>query len=337
MLDRIAKIRAEALSEIASAAGDEALGVARVKYLGKNSGALKALFAEMARLAPGDRPAVGEALNNLREELAGKLRERGDALAAAAPAPGEREDVTLPGARRPIGHVHPLYQTIEEITGIFAKLGFEVAEGPEVETERNNFDALNIPKDHPSRDAFATFYTADGFVLRSQTSTVQIRLMESRKPPIRAVAPGRVFRPDAVDATHHYCFHQIEGLFVDRNVTLQNLKATLNHFCIAFFGDRIRTRFRPHFFPFTEPSAEMDISCIFCGAAGCPVCKHTGWIEILGSGMVHPAVFEAVGYSPKEYAGFAFGMGAERIAMLKHGIDDIRLFLDNDARFLRQF
>jgi phenylalanyl-tRNA synthetase alpha chain len=257
---------------------------------------------------------------------------------AAAPAvekPGF--DFSLPGRPAPRGRLHPLTQTIEAIKDIFIRLGFEVAFGPEVERDYYNFEALNIPKDHPARDAFDTFFLHDDVLLRSQTSTVQIRVMEKRRPPVRIIAPGRVYRPDTVDATHGFLFHHLEGLAVDEGVTMADLKYVLYEFARGLYGPDVRTRFRPHFFPFTEPSVEMDISCFACGGRGCPICKRGGWIEILGAGMVDPNVFQCVGYDSERYTGFAFGMGVERIAMIKYGIDDMRLFLENDLRFLRQF
>jgi phenylalanyl-tRNA synthetase alpha chain len=252
-------------------------------------------------------------------------------------------DLTLPGICQASGCRHPLTQVIEEICDIFTAMGFVVVEGPEVETEYNNFTGLNIPLDHPSREAFDTFYLRDKnsagerLLLRSQTSPVQIREMKRSKPPLAIVAPGRVYRPDAVDACHSFMFHQIEGFMVDENITFGHLKGTLEHFAKAVFGKNIRMRFRPHFFPFTEPSAEVDVSCFICGGKGCPSCGRKGWLEILGSGMIHPNVFKNVGYDPKKYSGFAFGMGVERIAMLKYCVNDIRLFYENDLRFLHQF
>ncbi|MEK7242084.1 MAG: phenylalanine--tRNA ligase subunit alpha, partial [Planctomycetota bacterium] len=251
-------------------------------------------------------------------------------------------DVSLPGHIPPRGGTHPLVQTIQEIKEIFGRMGFQVGSGPEVELEYYNFEALNIPPDHPSRDDFDTFYVSDDVLLRSQTSTVQIRVMQKQKPPIRIIAPGKVFRPDTVDARHSFMFHQIEGLMVGgstagEGVNFGHLKGVLSLFAKTYFGPDTRMRLRPSFFPFTEPSAEVEISCSFCKGKGCSVCGGSGWLEILGAGMVHPNVFKAVGYDPEQYTGFAFGMGVERIAMLKYGIDDIRLFFENDVRFLSQF
>jgi len=252
-------------------------------------------------------------------------------------------DIGMPGIVQDLGRLHPITQTINEICAIFIRMGFIVVEGPEVETEYNNFTGLNIPLDHPSRDAFDTFYLkpkdnySERFLLRSQTSPVQIRQMKAAKPPLALVAPGRVYRPDAVDASHSFMFHQIEGVVVDKGIRFSDLKGILEVLAKNLFGKDVRTRFRPHFFPFTEPSAEVDVSCIICNGKGCSVCGRKGWLEVLGSGMIHPNVFENVGYDPKVFTGFAFGMGVERIAMLKFGINDIRLFCENDLRFLKQF
>ncbi len=246
-------------------------------------------------------------------------------------------DITMPGIAPEEGRLHPITKVLDEINGIFVSLGFAIAEGPEIENEFYNFEALNIPLEHPSRDAFDTFYLKKDILLRSHTSTVQIRIMEKEKPPIQAIMPGRVYRPDAVDASHSFMFHQVEGLMVDKGIRFSDLKGMLNLFTKRMFGKKTKMRFRPSFFPFTEPSAEVDISCIICGGRGCRVCSHTGWLEILGAGMVHTRVFEAVGYPPRKYTGLAFGMGVERIAMLKYGVDDIRLFFENDIRFLKQF
>jgi phenylalanyl-tRNA synthetase alpha chain len=248
-------------------------------------------------------------------------------------------DIGLPGIAQELGHRHPITQTVDEICAVFSRMGFSVVEGPEIESEENNFTGLNIPLEHPSRDVFDTFYLkTDGrLLLRSHTSPVQIRVMKAHKPPLAVVVPGRVYRPDAVDASHSYMFHQIEGFMMDREIKFSDLKGVLEVFAKAVFGTEIKMRFRPHFFPFTEPSAEVDISCIICRGRGCSVCGRKGWLEILGSGMIHPNVFKHVGYDPKKYSGFAFGLGIERIAMLKYGINDIRLFFENDLRFLRQF
>jgi phenylalanyl-tRNA synthetase alpha chain len=307
-----------------------------VKYLGRK-GALTQVLRGLKDLAPDSRRQVGAAANRAKESLEAALAEALTALkeaAARAGAPGF--DVTLPGRRSPLGRLHPLTRTMEEICDIFLHLGFEAVTGPEVELDWYNFEALNIPPDHPARDMQDTFYFNDRVLLRTHTSPMQIRVMEKRQPPVRIIAPGKVYRRDS-DNTHSPMFHQVEGLLVDRGVTFADLKGVLTAFVHQMFGSEVSLRFRPSYFPFTEPSAEIDIACVICRGEGCRVCKITGWLEVLGAGLVHPAVFEAVGYDPEEYTGFAFGLGVERIAMLKYGIDDIRLFFDNDLRFLRQF
>ena len=307
----------------------------RIKYLGRK-GKIADLMGRLPSIEKEKRPALGKALNILKARIQKELEARTRALLSGASA-REEIDITMPGIRPQEGRLHPITKTLSEINGIFVSLGFKIAEGPEIEKEFYNFEALNIPPEHPSRDAFDTFYIKNDTLLRSHTSTVQIRIMEKTKPPIQAIMPGRVYRPDAVDATHSFMFHQVEGLMVDREIKFSDLKGILNIFTKQMFGEKTEARFRPSFFPFTEPSAEVDISCIMCRGKGCRVCSHTGWLEILGAGMINPRVFEAVGYSPRKYKGFAFGMGVERIAMLKYGIDDIRLFFENDIRFLRQF
>lgn len=309
----------------------------RVKYLGRK-GILSELLAKIPSLPAEQRPEMGRLLNELKKDITSRYEGAKTALLdmQRPKAVGPVQDVTLPGRRPPLGHKHPLIQTIEDIKDIFADMGFQVAFGPEVELEFYNFEALNIPLDHPSRDDFDTFYLKDDVLLRSQTSTVQIRIMEKQRPPIRIIAPGKVFRPDTVDATHSFMFHQIEGLMVEEGVTFGHLKGVLALFAQAYFGPDTRMRFRPSFFPFTEPSAEVEVSCSLCKGKGCSTCG-SGWMEILGAGMVDPNVFKAVGYDAEKYTGFAFGMGVERIAMLKYGIDDIRLFFENDMRFLSQF
>ena len=296
----------------------------RIEYLGRK-GKLADLFSEMGSLSKEEKPRFGQALNQLKQAVESQIKEKESSLGAGKSSVDSSFDPTLPGAVRKIGSLHPITQTIREICDIFNRLGFETVDGREIETEFHNFTALNIPLDHPSRDAFDTFYTEKGHLLRSQTSTVQIRMMEKRKPPVRIIAPGRVYRPDSVDASHSFMFHQIEGLMVDGRTTFADLKGMLHLFLRKLLGPDIKMRFRPHFFPFTEPSVEVDISW------------GKGWLEILGAGQVDPAVFRAVGYNPKKVQGFAFGLGVERIAMLKYGIKDIRLFYENDLRFLRQF
>ncbi len=308
----------------------------RVRYLGRK-GVLSRIFASIPRLPPEQRPAAGQAANRLKRQLTAMVQEAGRRVKQREGARLFTFDPTLPGRRPPMGHVHPLAQTIEEVSDIFRSLGFTVAEGPEVELDWYNFEALNIPPEHPSRDDFDTFYVTDRMLLRSQTSTVQIRTMESQPPPVRVIAPGRCFRPDTEDARHGSMFHQVEGLMVDEGVSFGDLKAVLHIFARELFADDVQVRFRPSFFPFTEPSAEVDCTCPACRGSGCRTCSYSGWLELGGAGMVDPNVFKAVGYDAERYTGFAFGMGIERIAMLKYGIEDFRLFYQGDVRFLRQF
>jgi phenylalanyl-tRNA synthetase alpha chain len=325
-----------ALQEIRRVQSPEALELLRVKYLGRK-GDLTLILRGLKDLEPELRRQVGQEANRAKLALEAALAEALAGLKAAARrAAAQAIDVTLPGRRPPLGRLHPITRTMQEICDILLHLGFEAVEGPEVELDWYNFEALNLPPDHPARDMQDTFYFSDQVLLRTHTSPMQIRTMEQRRPPVRIIAPGRVFRRDS-DLTHTPMFHQVEGLLVDKNVSLADLKGTLTTFIHEMFGPEVGVRFRPSYFPFTEPSAEVDIECVICRGEGCRVCKITGWLEILGSGMVHPAVFEAVGYDPEEYTGFAFGLGVERIAMLKYGIDDLRLFFENDLRFLRQF
>ncbi|MEE9200863.1 MAG: phenylalanine--tRNA ligase subunit alpha [Candidatus Brocadiales bacterium] len=333
-------LKEKAEGELKAIDTPEGLEAFRIKYLGRK-GELGEFLAKVPSLPAEERPVAGRLLNELKRDLSGKYEEAKKALGGEGGlkvATTAVQDVTLPGRRPPLGHKHPIMQTIDDIKDIFGKMGFQVAYGPEVELEYYNFEALNIPMDHPSRDDFDTFYVSgsDDVLLRSQTSTVQIRVMEKESPPIRIIAPGKVFRPDTVDATHSFMFHQIEGLMVEEGVTFGHLKGVLQLFVQAYYGPDTRVRFRPSFFPFTEPSAEMEISCSLCKGKGCSTCG-SGWMEILGAGMVDPNVFKTVGYDAEKYTGFAFGMGVERIAMLKYGIDDIRLFFENDMRFLSQF
>ncbi len=326
----------QALGEIRAARDPDFLEGLRVKYLGRK-GALTRVLRGLGQLDPETRRQVGEAANRLKAALEEALADALTAVKEAARrAAAPMIDVTLPGRRLPLGRLHPLTSIAREICDIFLHLGFEAVEGPEVELDWYNFEALNIPPDHPARDMQDTFYFNDKVLLRTQTSPMQIRTMESRQPPVRVIAPGKVYRRDS-DITHSPMFHQVEGLLVDRGVTFADLKGVLTSFVHQMFGPEVGMRFRPSYFPFTEPSAEVDIECVICRGEGCRVCKITGWLEVLGAGMVHPAVFEAVGYDPEAYTGFAFGLGVERIAMLKYGIDDIRLFFENDLRFLRQF
>jgi len=336
---RVDAIAQEAREAVAAARSSADLEQARVRFLGRQ-GVLTQLLRSLGTLAPEERPLVGAAANEAKRMLEALLEER---LARAleserrAQRTRARLDLTLPGRRPARGVLHPLTRVHDEIVAIFAGLGFSVVDGPEVETDYYNFEALNIPRDHPARDMQDTLYLTESTLLRTHTSPVQIRTMLAQKPPVRIIVPGRVFRRDVADASHSPMFHQVEGLAVDRNVTMADLKGTLGLFAREMFGPESRIRFRPSFFPFTEPSAEVDVLCFVCRGQGCRLCKQGGWLEILGSGMVHPQVLKNVGYDPEEVTGWAFGMGIERIAMLKYGIDDLRLFFDNDLRFLRQF
>jgi phenylalanyl-tRNA synthetase alpha chain len=308
----------------------------RIRYTGRK-GRLTAILRSLSDLPAREKREAGRIANTLKKEFADKLQAAGERVEQKKRGKRKKLDVTMPGMSSRLGTVHPVTRTMRRINEIFVSLGFSIAEGPEIESEFYNFEALNIPLDHPSRDAFDTFYVDRENLLRSHTSNVQIHVMQKQPPPVRAIMPGRVFRPDAVDASHSFMFHQVEGLMVDEDVKFSDLKGVLSVFARSMFGEDIKMRFRPHFFPFTEPSAEVDISCIICGGRGCRVCSGNGWLEILGAGMVDPKVFEAVGYDPGKYTGYAFGMGVERIAMLLYGIEDIRIFYENDVRFLRQF
>ena len=340
-LEELQTLVREASSELDSIQSAESLEAFRIAYLGRK-GKITRLFESVKNLSSDERRVFGQELNQVKTSIENGIQEKASSLSGKEKQTEEFFDPTLPGLPRPSGRVHPLTQIIREITGIFERLGFETVEGPEIETDFNNFTALNIPADHPSRDSFATFYVKgqsneSNFLLRSQTSTVQIRIMQKRKPPVRVIAPGRVYRPDPVDASHSFMFHQIEGLMVDDRTTFSELKGVLQFFLKRLFGPEIKIRFRPHFFPFTVPSAEVDVNCFLCQSKGCSVCGGKGWLEVLGAGSVHPAVFEQVGYDSKRVQGFAFGLGVERIAMLRHGIPDIRMFYENDLRFLKQF
>ena len=335
-LEAIAK---QALEELKGAQDLKVLDAVRVKYLGKK-GELTAILKQMGKLSAEERPVIGQLANQVRADIEQMLEQTKTDLEAKAldiRLAGETLDVTLPGQKKPLGKKHPLTIVLDELKEIVVGMGFEIATGPEVELDYYNFEALNIPKDHPSRDTQDTFYISDNVLLRTQTSPMQIRTMEKKKPPIRIIAPGRVYRSDAVDATHSPLFHQVEGLVVDKGITMADLKDTLEVFVKRLYGDSTVVRFRPHHFPFTEPSAELDVQCFHCHGEGCSLCKGEGWIEILGCGMVHPQVLLNCGIDPEEYSGFAFGLGLERMVMMRYGIDDLRLFYDNDVRFLKQF
>ena len=345
MRERIQAIQEEALRDIeASLPEASALEALRIKYLGRK-GLVNELFKQMGGLQVDERAAVGHLVNALKNAVTEKLDAKVRAATRSDAGARERIDITLPGAYAETGRLHPITKTVNEICDVFVSLGFRVVEGPEIETEQYNFEALNIPLEHPSRDAFDTFYlkgSGEPRLLRSHTSPVQARFMEKHKPPFAIVVPGKVYRPDATDASHSFMFHQIEGLVVGSGITFADLKGSLGVFAKQLFGSATKMRFRPSFFPFTEPSAEVDISCIICGSTPddprrCSVCGGKGWLEIGGAGMVNPKVFANVGYDPEKVSGFAFGMGVERIAMLKYGISDIRMFFENDVRFLKQF
>ena len=340
MKEELLTLKQQALAELAAAKSPDELKNLRVKYLGKK-GPMTEILRGMGALPAEERPKIGKIVNEIKKELESALDEKGTLLEEkelATKLAEEKVDITLPGRIPASGHLHPITLTLREIKKIFMRMGFDVMEGPEIENDYFNFEALNLPKDHPARDMQDTFYITDEFLLRTQTSPIQARTMQSREPnsPIRMIAPGTVYRND-YDATHSPMFHQVEGLVIDKNISLADLKGTLETFCKEMFGNSVEIRLRPSYFPFTEPSAEVDISCVICGGKGCRVCKNSGWLEILGSGMVHPHVLEMSGYDPKVMNGYAFGMGVERIAMLKYGIDDLRLFFENDLRFIRQF
>ena len=337
--EKLQEIKRAVEQVLAEAADLDTLENIRIKYLGKK-GELTAVLKGMGKLSPEERPVIGALANEIRSFLEKEIDEKKSELSRKlqeVKLKKEVIDVTMPGKKQETGKLHPLTQVMDDIKDIFIGMGFEIAEGPEVELDYYNFEALNIPKNHPARDTQDTFYIEDNIVLRTQTSPIQVRVMEKQKPPIRVIAPGRVYRSDAVDATHSPVFHQIEGLVVDKGVTMADLKGTLEAFIKSLYGEDAKVRFRPHHFPFTEPSAEVDVSCFVCGGEGCRVCKGEGWIEILGCGMVHPKVLSGCGIDPEEYSGFAFGMGLERVAMRRYDIDDLRLFFENDLRFLKQF
>jgi phenylalanyl-tRNA synthetase alpha chain len=329
-------LRQEFNQALAAAAGEGAVEEVRIRFLGQKSGRLTHLMRGLGRLPADQRPRMGQALNGLKKELETALAEHRSASSGQA-APVSMLDPSLPGRRPALGQLHPITLVRRELEEVFLSLGYSVEAGPEVETSFHNFEALNIPPDHPARDEHDSFYVGPGRVLRTHTSPVQIRTMMRHKPPLKFVAPGMVFRRDAIDPNHTPAFFQLEGMAIDRHVSMADLKGTLTIFWRRLFGEKIQVRFRPSYFPFVEPGAEVDISCLLCLGKGCRACGGSGWIEIMGAGMVHPAVFRAVGYDPDTVTGFAFGMGIDRITKLKYGIDDLRLFWDNDLRFLRQF
>ena len=337
MLEDLQELQKAAVEDIQHAADLTVLEDLRVRYLGRKS-QLRQIMGQIGRLPADQRPQLGQAAGSAQRAIQNALDTRQQSLQESIEAES-LIDVTLPGRAPRRGSLHPLSQLFDELSDVFRGMGFDLADGPEVEDEYHNFDALNTPADHPARDLHDTFYFREAGLLRTHTSTVQIRVMENQPPPVRIVSLGRCYRKETVDATHHFAFHQIEGLFVDQNVSFADLKGTIESMGRQLLGDDTRVRFRSHFFPFTEPSVEYDFSCSICSGEDtrCSICKGTGWIEIAGAGMVDPAVFTSVGYDPEKYSGFAFGMGLERMAMIRYGIDDVRLFLDNDLRFTRQF
>ena len=339
MKEKIAKIKEDANIEIENAKDLQSLNEVRVKYLGKK-GELTAVLRTMGGLSAEERPVIGALVNEVRDLLEKKISDTEKSIKAEIlkeKLEKEKIDITMPSKKISIGSLHPITGVIDNIKEIFLGLGYQIADGPEIEKTYYVFDQLNTPIDHPARDLQDTFYITDNVILRTQTSSVQIRTMENQKPPIKIICPGAVYRSDSVDPTHSPVFHQIEGLVVDKGITMADLKGTLEIFAKKCLGENTKIRFRPHHFPYTEPSAEVDVSCFVCGGKGCRVCKNEGWIELLGCGMVHPKVLENCGIDSNEYSGFAFGFGAERIAMAKYGIDDMRLLFENDIRFLKQF
>jgi phenylalanyl-tRNA synthetase alpha chain len=335
MRERILELEREALQELAAISDLSGLEKFRIAYFAKK-GALTSLLKQVTSLPAEERPEAGKLANLLKTHLTNRFQETKERLLSRQEEKASFFDVTLPGRKPLRGHLHPLTQVQQEICEIFGRMGFKVVDGPEVELDYYNFEALNIPKDHPARDMQDTFYVSDNVILRTHTSPMEVRVMESQSPPVRIIAPGKVYRRDS-DVSHTPMFHQVEGLLVDKGITFGDLKGTLTSFVHQMFGHDTALRFRPSFFPFTEPSAEVDIRCVICRGKGCRTCSNTGWIEILGSGMNDPEIYKFVGYDPEVYSGFAFGMGIERVAMLKYGIDDIQLFFRNDMRFLRQF
>ncbi len=336
LAEEIEKIKSEFKSDVAEVNSPEELEKLRIKYLGRN-GLVSNLFDQLKTVSSDQKPLLGKNLNELRNQVNAEFNQVKTSLESNKSSSSSEIDLTLPGKKIHVGSRHILTQTLDEIKSIFKGMGFSVYEGPELESDHNNFEALNFPPDHPARDMQDTFFISKDFLLRTHTSPVQIRVMENQQPPVRAIMPGRVYRNEAVSARSYCMFHQVEGLYVDTDVTFAELKGTLVSFAQQFYSEDLKYRFRPSFFPFTEPSAEMDITCFICKGKGCKICKGTGWLEILGCGMVDPNVFDNVNYDSEKYTGYAFGMGIERIAMLKYGIDDIRVFFENDYRFLNQF
>lgn len=335
MLDRIQKTRQQLIEDLSRIQSVDALEPLRVQYLARK-GSIAQLFDDLRDVPASEKPALGKLLNELRSFAQDVYEKKAEALKGAV-KPQLFLDLSLPGRPKRVGTKHPITKTIDELKSIFGRMGFSVATGPDIEDDYHNFTALNFPPNHPARDMQDTFFISRNILLRTHTSPVQIRVMENQKPPVRVIMPGRVYRNEAVSARSHVIFHQLEGLSVDRGVTFGELKSTLLTFAKLFYGSSVKYRFRPTFFPFTEPSADMHISCFVCNQKGCPICKFEGWLEILGSGMVHPRVLKNVGYDPEKVSGYAFGMGIERMALLRYGIDDIRLYYENDLRFLRQF
>lgn len=339
MKEKLSAISLEAKNAIAAAADEAGIEALRVKYLGKK-GELTAILKQMGSLSPEERPKMGALVNQAKQELEELITAKKEQLKAEAQEAKLKEetiDITMPAKELKPGRLHPLNTVLDDMINIFQSMGFDVVDGPEVETDHYNFECLNVPADHPARDMQDTFYLAENLLLRTQTSAAQIRTMETRKPPIRVICPGRVFRADEVDATHSPVFHQIEGLVVDKGVTMCDLKGVLEEFAHEIYGSDTKVKFRPSFFPFTEPSVEVDVTCSECGGKGCRVCKGSGWIEILGAGMVHPNVLRSCGIDPEEYSGFAFGIGLDRLTTTRYKISDIRLLFENDKRFLDQF
>lgn len=336
LTEEVEHIKSEYESEISEIQNSDDLERIRIKYVGRN-GIIPKLFDQLKSAQKAEKPLLGKSLNILRDNVTKQIKEKQSEFSKGVDTEYKKIDLTLPGKKYNIGSRHILTQTLDEIKSIFKSMGFSVFEGPELESDYYNFEALNFPADHPARDMQDTFFINKDFVLRTHTSPVQIRLMEKQQPPVRAIMPGRVYRNEAVSARSYCMFHQVEGLYVDTDVTFAELKGTLVSFAHQYYGDSLKYRFRPSYFPFTEPSAEMDITCYMCMGEGCKICKQSGWLEILGCGMVNPNVFKYVNYDTEKYTGYAFGMGIERIAMLKYGITDIRIFFENDVRFLKQF